>query len=221
MEQPKVASNSVFLQATNLSCFRDEKPIFSNLSFSLAQAGLLQLEGPNGAGKTTLLRVLAGLIPAEGKLSWQGSNLANNEAKEDFYQNLIFLGHQPGIKPELSPLENLSWYAGLEGIYQEEALVQALAQVGLAGYEDQPSHNLSAGQKRRVASARLLITQRKLWLLDEPFTALDKQAVAQLKQLFTHHCQQGGCLILTSHHALEDLPNLQKLYLSVHHAQYQ
>ena len=174
----------------------------------------MQLEGPNGAGKTTLLRVIAGLLPlAEGQLTWQGQNLAKAEIKEDFNQNLVFLGHQPGIKPELSTLENLSWFAGLEGITDEVLLVQALAAVGLAGYEGQLSHQLSAGQKRRVALARLLVTRRKLWLLDEPFTALDKQAVANLKQLFMHHCSQGGSIILTSHHALEDLPNLQKLQL--------
>lgn len=214
MKQPNSTSNPPYLQAIKLSCQRDEQLIFSNLSFALAKGSLLQLEGPNGAGKTTLLRVIAGLLPlAEGQLNWQGLSLSKADIKEDFNQNLVFLGHQPGIKPELSPLENLSWFAGLEGITDEVLLVKALAEVGLAGYEDQASHQLSAGQKRRVALARLLITQRKLWLLDEPFTALDKQAVINLKQLFQHHCSQGGSIILTSHHALEDLANLHKLTL--------
>lgn len=215
MVNPSFNSSNLCLEATQLSCQRDENTIFAQLDLSLPVGGLLQLDGANGSGKTTLLRVLAGLIPASsGTMTYLGQNLAKSSVREDFYQNLIFLGHQAGIKPELTTLENLSWFAGLEGIKDENILVQALAEVGLSGYEDQLSHQLSAGQKRRVALARLLITQRKLWLLDEPFTALDKKAVAALEELFNYHCNRGGSIILTSHHALDSLKNLQKIHLT-------
>ena len=191
---------------------RDERLLFDDLSFDLYAGELLQLEGPNGAGKTSLLRLLAGLLPfSEGELFWQGQNI--NTCRDNFYQSMLFIGHLAGIKAELSPLENLHWFAALEGIKDETLLDKALSQVGLAGYEDQPCHQLSAGQKRRVALARLTFTQRSVWLLDEPFTALDKTAVASVENLLIKHSQAGGAVILTSHHALEALPGLKKLTL--------
>ena len=203
---------AVLLAAHQLACERDERLLFSGLSFELYVGDLLQLEGPNGAGKTSLMRLLAGLLPfSEGELIWQGQSL--HTCREDFYQSMLFIGHLAGIKAELSPLENLHWFAALEGIQDEALLEQALYQVGLAGYEDHPCHQLSAGQKRRVALARLLFTQRPVWLLDEPFTALDKAAVAAMEKLLVQHCQAGGAVILTSHHALENLPNLKVLSL--------
>lgn len=205
-------STATLLSARKLACERDERLLFSNLSFDLYSGDLLQLEGPNGAGKTSLMRLLAGLLSfSEGELTWQGKNL--DSCREDFYQSMLFIGHLAGIKPELSPLENLHWFAALEGIQDEPLLEKALYQVGLAGYEDHPCHQLSAGQKRRVALARLLFTQRQVWLLDEPFTALDKAAVAAMEELLMAHSQAGGAVILTSHHALENLPNLKVLSL--------
>lgn len=204
---------TALLSAHKLACVRDEHLLFSDLSFDLYSGDLLQLEGPNGAGKTSLMRLLAGLLPlSEGELTWQGQPLKSQH--EEFYQSMLFIGHLAGIKVELSPLENLHWFAALEGIQDEALLEQALYQVGLAGYEDHPCHQLSAGQKRRVALARLLFTQRPVWLLDEPFTALDKAAVAAMEKLLTAHSQAGGAIILTSHHALENLPNLKVLSLA-------
>lgn len=205
-------STSALLSAHKLACERDERLLFSDLSFDLYPGELLQLEGPNGAGKTSLMRLLAGLLPfSEGELIWQGENI--DSCREDFYQSVLFIGHLAGIKAQLTPLENLHWFAALEGINDEALLEQALQQVGLAGYEDHPCHQLSAGQKRRVALARLLFTQRPLWLLDEPFTALDKAAVAAVEDLLIKHSQSSGAVILTSHHALEELPGLKKLSL--------
>ena len=205
-------SSSALLSAHKIACERDERLLFSNLSFDLHAGELLQLEGPNGAGKTSLMRLLAGLLPfSEGELVWQGQPI--DTCREAFYQSMLFIGHLAGIKAELTPLENLHWFAALEGIDDEALLEQALRQVGLAGYEDHPCHQLSAGQKRRVALARLTFTQRPVWLLDEPFTALDKAAVAAVEQLLIAHSQAGGAVILTSHHALEELPGLKKLSL--------
>ncbi|GLR63895.1 cytochrome c biogenesis heme-transporting ATPase CcmA [Marinospirillum insulare] len=205
-------STAALLTAHKLACERDERRLFNDLSFNLYAGELLQLEGPNGAGKTSLMRLLAGLLPfSEGEILWQGQNI--DACREYFYQSILFIGHLAGIKAELSPLENLTWFAALEGIHDETLLEQALWQVGLAGYEDHPCHQLSAGQKRRAALARLTFTQRLVWLLDEPFTALDKNAVAAIENLLIAHSQAGGAVILTSHHALEALPNLKKLSL--------
>lgn len=206
------ASRAPLLTVRQLSCERDERLLFSKLDFDLQRGDLLQLEGPNGVGKTSLMRLLAGLLPLSGgEIFWQGESL--DTVKESFYQSMLFIGHLAGIKAELTPLENLHWFAALEGGQQEEDLEEALYRVGLRGFEDQACHQLSAGQKRRVALARLLFTRRPLWLLDEPFTALDKQGVAAMEQLLSDHAAEGGAVILTSHHALEQLAGLKKIHL--------
>jgi len=203
---------SPLLSARQLSCERDERVLFSDLSFDLYSGELLQLEGPNGVGKTSLMRLLAGLLPvSSGEILWHAEPLA--EQREAFYQSMLFIGHLAGIKAELTPLENLKWFAALEGGQAEEDLEEALDRVGLRGFEDHPCHQLSAGQKRRVALARLLFTQRPLWLLDEPFTALDKQGVAAMEQLLSDHAADGGAVILTSHHALEKVAGLRAIHL--------
>jgi len=207
-------SRSPLLTVRQLSCERDERLLFSGLDFDLFPGDLLQLEGPNGVGKTSLMRLLAGLLPvSSGAIHWQGESL--EDQREAFYQSMLFIGHLAGIKAELTPLENLHWFAALEGGQQEEDLEEALYRVGLRGFEDQACHQLSAGQKRRVALARLLFTRRSLWLLDEPFTALDKQGVTDMEKLLSDHAADGGAVILTSHHALEQLPGLRKIDLSV------
>ncbi|SFC17002.1 heme exporter protein A [Marinospirillum celere] len=200
------------LSVRQLSCERDERLLFSGLDFDLYPGELLQLEGPNGVGKTSLMRLLAGFLPASGgRIYWQGKPVEG--CWEEMHQALLFIGHLAGIKAELTPLENLHWFAALEGGQEEEDLEEALSRVGLAGFEDQPCQQLSAGQKRRVALARLLFTRRSLWLLDEPFTALDKQGVAAMEHLLVEHAQAGGTVILTSHHALEQLTGLRKIHL--------
>lgn len=212
MNPPASDVSAPLLAGRRLTCERDGRLLFSELDLQLHVGELLQLEGPNGVGKTSLMRLLAGLLPmTEGELFWQGQPL--EPSRDAFLQSSLFIGHLAGIKAELSPLENLAWYAALDGISDELLLEQALQQVGLAGYEDHPCHQLSAGQKRRVALARLVISPRPLWLLDEPFTALDKQAVAAMETLLVKHAEAGGAAILTSHHALDALPHLRKIHL--------
>jgi heme exporter protein A len=189
------------LEAKNLSCIRDERTLFSALSFRVTPGDIIQVEGPNGAGKTSLLRILAGLArPDSGEVCWHGQNTLRQ--RERYHQDLLFLGHQPGIKTMLTPFENLQFYQAVRTSPDRQAIWQALEQVGLVGYEDLPVAQLSAGQQRRVALARLWLSDSPLWILDEPLTAIDKQGVAELISLFEQHAQQGGMVLLTTHQDL-------------------
>lgn len=189
------------LEAQHLTCVRDERALFTQLSFRVEPGEIVQVEGANGAGKTSLLRILAGLAqPESGEVLWQGENI--RRAREQYHQQLLFLGHQPGVKPQLTPYENLMFYQAVRGDVQTEAIWQALAQVGLLGYEDVTVAQLSAGQQRRVALARLWLSEAALWILDEPLTAIDRQGVAQLAALFERHAQRGGMVMLTTHQEL-------------------
>ena len=194
------------LEADNLECVRGERRLFAGLGFKLEAGELLYLQGRNGAGKTSLLRMIIGLLPPEaGEIRWQGQSIRRNS--DDFRADLCYLGHLNAIKEELTPLENLLASAHLadEDLSEDDAL-DALEQVGLAGREDLACKYLSQGQKRRVALARLHLEAPPLWILDEPFTALDKQAVAELEAHLAAHCEQGGMVILTTHHHLTHKP---------------
>ncbi|MGQ8706875.1 cytochrome c biogenesis heme-transporting ATPase CcmA [Serratia sp. TSA_198.1] len=189
------------LEAKSLSCVRDERILFSELSFTVKPGEIIQVEGPNGAGKTSLLRILAGLAqPESGEVCWHGQNTLRH--RENYHQDLLFLGHQPGIKTMLTPFENLQFYQAVRAAPDRQAIWRALEQVGLVGYEDLPVAQLSAGQQRRVALARLWLSECPLWILDEPLTAIDKQGVAELISLFEQHAQQGGMVLLTTHQDL-------------------
>lgn len=158
----------------------------------------MQIEGANGAGKTSLLRILTGLSRAdEGEVCWQQQSIYRQ--REAYHASLLYLGHQPGVKAILTPLENLSFY---HGDCPQVLLWQALEQVDLIGYEDVPVAQLSAGQQRRVALARLWLTRAPLWILDEPLTAIDRAGVETLMALFIRHTAQGGVVILTTHQPL-------------------
>ena len=188
-------------EALNLSCVRDERTLFSGLSFTIQPGEIVQIEGHNGAGKTSLLRILAGLSAAdEGEVRWQGEN--TRRQREVFHQHLLFLGHQAGIKSVLTAYENLVFYQTDNSDKSQDAIYQALEQVGLLGYEDVAVAQLSAGQQRRVALARLWLSTAPLWILDEPLTAIDKQGVATLIELFERHAQNGGMVLLTTHQEL-------------------
>ncbi len=198
---PKEKYEPSMLEAKNLSCVRDERTLFDGLSFSVSSGDIIQVEGPNGAGKTSLLRILAGLAqPDHGEVLWQGEN--TRQGRDRYHQDLLFLGHQPGIKSMLTPFENLRFYQAVGQQPDRQAIWQALEQVGLIGYEDVPVAQLSAGQQRRVALARLWLSDSPLWILDEPLTAIDKQGVAELIALFERHAQQGGMVLLTTHQDL-------------------
>ncbi|MGB0360933.1 MAG: cytochrome c biogenesis heme-transporting ATPase CcmA [Endozoicomonas sp.] len=202
------------LTVNQLSCERNERLLFHNLSFQLASGEVLQIEGQNGAGKTTLLRIIAGLSSlTQGGISWNGQSLSS--VYEDFRLNSFFLGHKPGLKMELSSLENMRWRLQLKNINASEpALLSTLEQVGLFGYEDIPCCHLSAGQLQRVAFACLIVSRVKLWILDEPFTAIDTKGIIWLENLIDNHAEQGGMVLITSHQPLSDRRgNLRKLKL--------
>ena len=173
--------------------------LFSDISVSLAPGGLLRVRGANGSGKTTLLRALAGLTrPAAGSVQWRGK-----PARDDFRKEMLFLGHAPAIKDELTVRENLEFSVRLSGL-QDAGFEDALERLGIARLAELPARYLSQGQRKRAALARLALSSGvTLWLLDEPFAALDDDAIAGVGALCAAHLAAGGMLVLTSH---QDVP---------------
>ncbi|WP_217474639.1 cytochrome c biogenesis heme-transporting ATPase CcmA [Stutzerimonas stutzeri] len=197
--------SSPFLEAVALSCERDWRLLFERLDLRIAEGEMLQIAGPNGSGKTSLLRLLSGLMqPTAGQVLLKGRGLESQRG--ELARNLLWIGHAAGIKGLLTAEENLTWLCALHQPATRDAIWQALAAVGLRGFEDVPCHTLSAGQQRRVGLARLYLSPPPLWILDEPFTALDKSGVAQLERHLAGHCEQGGMVVLTTHHSLAETP---------------
>ncbi|MCO5365133.1 cytochrome c biogenesis heme-transporting ATPase CcmA [Pseudomonas alliivorans] len=193
------------LHATALTCERDGRLLFENLDLTLQAGDMLQVCGPNGSGKTSLLRLLCGLMqPTEGQVMLSG--VALDRQRPELASLLLWIGHAPGLKELLTPLENLSWLYALQGSGEPADFDQALKTVGLSGFEDVPCHTLSAGQQRRVALARLYLPGPPIWILDEPFTALDQQGISQLEASLAEHCERGGAVVLTTHHVLDLKP---------------
>lgn len=190
------------LCATNLSYERNEKLILDTISFSICSGEMLQIQGVNGAGKTTLMRILAGLIPlANGQITWNGEPLVNCHAAYD--ADLIYIGHYSGIKLGLTVKENLQMMAALAMTeVKEEALDRALFALNLSAYKEVYAQQLSAGQQRRVALAKLLLLKKTLWLLDEPLAALDQEGITIMHELMGNHLRQNGMLVVTSHQPL-------------------
>jgi len=191
------------LEISNLACSRGDHRLFSGLSFKLDFGQIMQVQGTNGSGKTSLLRTLCGFItPDEGDIIWRGENI--RELDEDYYAEMMYLGHLNAIKDELSALENLCISAGLSGVeLEEKEAMAALRRMGLRGRELLPTKVLSQGQRRRVALARLLVSDARLWVLDEPLTALDVGAVALIQELIAEHLAQQGMVIFTTHQPLQ------------------
>lgn len=200
------------LDIEQLACQRGDKILFTDLNLTFKSGDFVQIEGHNGIGKTSLLRILAGLaLPLSGKVRWNSCEIGAD--REGYYENLLYLGHQSGVKPELTAWENLHFYQQVSASKQgDDILWQALEMVGLLGREDLPVSQLSAGQQKRIALARLWLSTAPLWILDEPFNAIDKSGVGVLTRHFEQHAEQGGIVILTSH---QDVPSqrLQKVRL--------
>lgn len=192
--------NNSTLEAHALECVRDDRTLFSHLAFRLERGQALILEGRNGSGKTSLLRILCGIrLPDAGTITWDGTDI--NKLGPDYYVHTAYVGHRDGIKLDLTPLENLAMARAL-GKPNDTTLEAALEKVDLYGFEDVLTRNLSAGQQRRLALARLLVTDTVLWILDEPFTSLDTDGIKSIEKLLDQHTSNGGMLAVTSHHAV-------------------
>ena len=190
------------LAVSELTCVRGHRPLFAPASFQLRAGQALHILGDNGVGKTSLLRIVCGLSPAHsGEVKWQGQPI--HETASAFHQALFYLGHGLSLKEELTAQENLLSDAAVAGRRITEMQARdALVRMGLRGREHLPLRVMSQGQKRRVALARLLISQAPLWVLDEPFVALDARAVDHLRAMLGEHLAQGGMVLFTSHQAV-------------------
>jgi len=202
------------LDILDLECVRGDHLLFTGLRFSLKPGELLHVKGANGSGKTTLLRTVCGLSQAErGAVHWDGSPI--RKQGEYFRGELTYIGHHNGVKEDLTVLENLRITMMLAGqLYSDEVLIGALTQIGLGERIDLPAKSLSQGQRRRVALARLLLTQTKLWILDEPYTALDVAVIQVLQQVIAEHLQRGGMVLLTTHQDVDIEGVVKQLMLS-------
>lgn len=206
------------LHADRVSSIRSGRVLFSQLQLAVQAGDIWQISGANGAGKSTLLRMLAGLlVPNEGEVRFNGQPL--HRVRDDYHQQLLYIGHKAAVKPELSALENVFWQRRLGGdttaTSEQQQDWDVLEQLGLLGLEEEMTGRLSAGQQRRVALTRLWCSTASLWILDEPFTSLDVDGIALLQQRFLQHLSRGGSIVMTSHQPLTDtqLP-LQQLTLN-------
>ena len=202
------------LEAEGLVSYRGDRSLFSDVGLTLSPGEVLQVHGPNGSGKTTLLRILCGLSePTEGTVRWRGQMVGSQSW--DYFGELLYVGHASGVKLELTPVENLRVARALSGNPTETSIEQALERLNLYGFEDVPARTLSAGQRRRVALARLLITKATLWIVDEPFTSLDVAGTKVMEEMIHKQLADGGMAVLTSHQPVR-LPKdpAKELYLA-------
>jgi heme exporter protein A len=205
------------LEARQLACLRGERLLFRRLDFALGKGELLRVLGPNGVGKTSLLRMLCGLSHIEaGELLWNGQPVAGQ--RDAFHAALLYIGHAPALHDLLTPVENLRFAASLMGVdADEEPCSEALVELGLKKQLELPCKLLSQGQRRRVGLARLWLgAAQKLWVLDEPFTALDVSAVEALARRIDEHLSKGGSAIFTSHHDVSFVHPVRGLDLWTH-----
>ena len=203
------------LEAVNLGCTRGERRLFKGLNFSIKPGELIELRGANGSGKTSLLRILCGLArPAEGEVRWHGKNIRS--LGEEYSGAVSYLAHQNGVKDELSAIENLRISSGVAGNVLSKANAQEiLERVGLSRQQNLPARSLSAGQRRRVALARLLTSRATVWMLDEVLTSLDDTAIKLSRQFIGDHLSKGGLAIIATHQELDlDAERVQRVKLS-------
>lgn len=207
-------TKTITLEVKNLSCIRDDRVLFEGLDFTLKNNQVLLLEGKNGSGKTSLLRIICGFREQDaGEILWCNRLIKDS----NYFAEMAYVGHLDGVKKELTVIENLkmSLALGYAGTY---SIDQALEKVHLAGYDNSLVQSLSAGQKRRLSLARLLICKKSLWVLDEPFTSIDKEGIKLIESLMHDHIISGGMIVLTSHHDLVLYEaDVQKINLSLCH----
>ncbi len=192
---------SALLQTHDLSCVKDDRVLFEDMNLSLSPGQILLVEGKNGSGKTSLLRILTGLsLPESGEVWWKGKPIS--EVGADYYEQVNYVGHHDGNKRDLTCLENLRLVQAM-GKPLPIDLDDALEKVNLYRFGDNYVATLSAGQKRRLALARLVVTEARLWIMDEPFTSLDKASMAMFQEMFESHLANDGVIVMTSHHDIE------------------
>ncbi|MBL1140858.1 MAG: cytochrome c biogenesis heme-transporting ATPase CcmA [Proteobacteria bacterium] len=200
-------------KVNNLQCVRRDNILFQGLSFKLEDGGLLQIDGVNGSGKSSLLQMCIGLIQiTEGNISWNQTDI--RDCRYQFQTDMTYFGHTNGVKTGLTALENMKVMHALSGFKSEVDYSLILKQIGLAGMDDVLLSRMSAGQKRRVGLTRIFMASSKLWLLDEPFNALDKNGKKIIEQLIVSHCKAGGMVIFATHQTMEiDGYPLQHIHL--------
>lgn len=198
------------LRAEDLCFERDDLCVIDHFNFELNPGDILQVEGSNGSGKTTLLRLLStALHPSSGRILYDEKELS--DCRYEYCSNILFIGHQIALKDSLTPAENLDWLSAIK--LSNDSILKALDLVGLRDYVNIPNIRLSAGQQRRVTLARLLLSNAKIWFLDEPFTAIDAQGVRLVKHLIEDHSKKGGAVVLSTHQSL-DMKSIRRLCLS-------
>ena len=200
------------LSVEGVHVWRGERHVLKGLSLELKPHDLLHISGPNGTGKTTLLRVVSGLLrPEQGNVSWLGKPISS--VRSEYQCALAYASHEPALKGDLTALENLKFMVGLRRRVAVSELRANLDRTGVAACADLPVRVLSAGQRRRVAMARVLAMCATLWLLDEPFTNLDAAGSHLLSQLLAEHIHRGGLAVVVAHHALEIAVGMRRLEL--------
>ena len=204
-------------KAENLECTRRDNILFQDINFQLGDGDLLQFDGVNGSGKSSLMQICTGLMqPTEGAIYWNDESI--NDCRYEFQRNVCYVGHHNAVKAGLTALENMQVMHALSGSKDQPDYETILEQVGLPGMEDVSLNRMSAGQQRRIGLTRIFMTRAKLWLLDEPFNALDKHGKEIIETLIVQHCRNGGMAIFATHQAMEiDAYDLKHIHLGRRH----